>query len=508
MKRTVDLIELRGELWGSFSLFCATFFPLVTGRPWIVSNPEGRESHFTQISRALTKCANLETTSLVIGVPPGYGKSVLLSMWVAWTLSRYPDSQYLYISYGHELAAKHTAFIKSIVSTSAYRAVFDIKIRQDSRAKDFFQTEQGGTIKAFGSSGSVTGQDAGMPGLDRFSGALILDDPSKPDDVYSDAIRGHILRNWTDTIAQRPRSPSTPVICIAQRLHEDDLPAYLMSGKDVRQFETLILPALDAAGNALYPEVHSKELLLRMADLQKYVFASQFQQDPLPAAGGLFARADFPILLEDPKILCTFLTCDTAETDKDYNDSTVFSFFGVYMLEDGVTLALHWIDCIEVHIEPKELKDVFMAFYLDCMRYPVKPQFAAIEKKSTGVTLCSVLRDTRGLQVREIPRTAASGSKTARFLAIQQYVASKLISFTEGMHHVDHCISHMTKITANESHRKDDICDTLADAVRIALIDKSVYIPGLEAQTQVVAGLADRFRNKMAVLNRGNRVAR
>jgi len=33
----------------------------------------------------------------------------------------------------------------------------------------------------------------------------------------------------------------------------------------------------------------------------------------------------------------------------------------------------------------------------------------------------------------------------------------------------------MSKITANDAHRRDDIADTVADAVRIALIDKSLH---------------------------------
>jgi predicted phage terminase large subunit-like protein len=97
---------------------------------------------------------------------------------------------------------------------------------------------------------------------------------------------------------------------------------------------------------------------------------------------------------------------------------------------------------------------------------------AAIEKKSTGTTLLSVIKDIQGIQVRDINRTRASGSKTQRFLECQPYTASKRISFTRGARHIDKCINHMTKITANDSHRHDDIADTLADAIKIALIDK------------------------------------
>ncbi len=505
MKKSVDIHEMRAELWGSFLLFCQTFFPLVTGRDFIASNPPGRESHFISIARALTKCARLETTSLVISVPPGYGKSTFVSMWVAWTMARYPDSQYLYVAYGHELAAKNTAFIKRIIETSAYQQLFGVKVRQDSRAKDIFQTEQSGTVVALGAQGAVVGQNAGMPGLDRFSGALLLDDPLKPDQAHSQTIRESVIRNWRETLAQRPRAPNVPIICIAQRLHEEDLPAYFLSGQDERQFESLILPALDVAGNALYPEVHTKEMLLEKKDKSPYVFASQFQQNPIPAGGALFRRDDFAVLLDEPEILCTFITADTAETSKNYNDASAFSFWGVYMLEDGVTVSLHWIDALEIRVEPKELKEAFMAFYYDCMRHKVKPQFAAIEKKSTGVTLVSVLQDIRGLQVREVQRTAASGSKTARFLEMQPYVASKLISFTQNMFHVEPCIQHMMKITANDSHRHDDLADTLSDAIRIALIDKSVYIPEVGSSKKVVNLMADKFRQRMQAINKAHK---
>src|SRR5690606_6800341 len=126
--------------------------------------------------------------------------------------------------------------------------------------------------------------------------------------------------------------------------------------------------------------------------------------------------------------------------------------------------------------EPKDLKSAFLDFYQECMRHPVVPRIAAIEKKSTGVTLVSVLEDElRGITIRNIERTKASGSKTERFLQMQPYVSEKRISFTKEARHAKMCIDHMSKITANETHRFDDICDTCADAIRIAFIDKTLY---------------------------------
>ncbi len=176
----------------------------------------------------------------------------------------------------------------------------------------------------------------------------------------------------------------------------------------------------------------------------------------------------------------TFITADTAETDKSYNDATVFSFWGLYEIETmgrrTGEMGLHWLDCQELRVEPKDLRDSFLDFWQDCARHRVAPLLAAIEKKSTGVTLVSVLKELRGIQIRNIERNRSSGSKTQRFLNIQPYVANKLISFTNGSKHSEMCINHMSKITANDTHRHDDIADTLADAIRIALIDKTINI--------------------------------
>ena len=475
---TIDLDGLRTDLLSDFLLFLRTFFKIITGREFYISRPLGRESHFVTVARELTLCAKLQTTSLLINMPPGYSKSTMVSYWTAWTLAMYPDSQYLYISYGHDLASKHTEMIKRIVSCNEYKALFGVQIRSDSKAKDHFRTTSGGSIKAFGSAGSIVGQDGGLPNESRFTGAVILDDLHKIDEAHSDTRRTTVIENYRETIIQRPRAPNVPVICIGQRVHEADIAAYMLSGEDERNWKTVILKALDESGNALYPEVNSVAQLLEKKEKNPYVFSSQFQQEPVPAGGAVFKTDWFPIMDFEPDIIMTFVTGDTAETDKEYNDATVFSFFGLYEIElmgkKTGEYGLHWLDCLETRIEPKDLKETFIDFLGDCMRHKIPPQMAAIEKKSTGTTLLSVLKDIQGIQIRDIQRNGSSGSKTQRFLECQPYVASKRISFTKDSKHVERCITHCTKITANDSHRHDDIMDTLSDAIKIALIDKSL----------------------------------
>lgn len=471
--------QLKFRLLTDFLFFMKTFFPLVTGREFLISNPINRESHFITIANELTLAAKLEVLSILCNVPPGSGKSTICSMWVAWTMARWPNSQYLYISYGKTLATKHTEFTRRIIQNPYYKTMFNIEVRHDSKAKDHFQTHQGGSVKAFGSSGAITGQDAGLPNCDHFTGAIILDDMHKPDEVHSDTIRQTVIDNYRETILQRPRGPNVPIIFIGQRLHEDDLPAYMLSGQDERTWKPIILKSIDDKGNALYPEVNSLASLLEKQEKNPYVFSSQYQQNPIPAGGAIYKEHYFLKLDQEPELTCTFITADTAETTKSYNDATVFSFWGLYEITENEQktgrFALHWLDCVEMRVEPKDLQSEFMSFYGDCMLHKVKPTFAAIEKKSTGTTLISVLDNMRGLEIREVKRTKIDGSKATRFLEMQPIVASKLVTFTEGAKHVRLCIDHMLKITANDTHRWDDICDTCYDAVKIALIDKTAY---------------------------------
>ena len=255
---------------------------------------------------------------------------------------------------------------------------------------------------------------------------------------------------------------------------------------------------IDDAGNVLAPDIKSKETLLQMEKYEPYVYASQYQQNPAPAGGGIFKKENFVILDEDPKILATFIIADTAETSKNYNDATVFTFFGLYKINDfnveTDVLALHVLDCLEIWVEPKDLEFTFKQFYSECLRHPVKPKFAAIEKKSSGSMLISFAKELRGIHIIEIERHAGSGSKTDRMLKAQPYINQKLISFTKDAKHAQKVIDHMVKITATESQRYDDIADTIADGIKLALIDKVISSYDMERKTDDVV-------RKMVTLN-------
>jgi predicted phage terminase large subunit-like protein len=481
-----EIAQIKAKLLGSFLLFTQTFFKLKTGRDFVLSAPVSREPHQISIAKQLTNIFNLKSKRCWMTLPPGHGKSTFVTYFIPWCFAHYPDCKFIYISYSADLASNHTSNIKAIMELAEYRELFGVEISRLSSAKDNFLTNYGGAVKAFGSCGAVTGNDAGLPNLDRFSGAVIMDDMHKPDEVFSDTMRQSVIDNFNNTIKTRPRGENVPIIGIGHALHEDDLQAFLLDGRDGYKWDHLLLAAEDEHGNILAPNLMTRKMLDAEKEFNEYVYYAQYMGKPRPAGGGIFKTEDIVLLDDYPRMLCTFITCDTAESTKDYADYSVFSFWGFYEIiyreRKTGDFGLHWIDCVQKKIEPCDLENELTSFYTRCLDFNTKPLFVAIEKKSSGTTLISSLKKMRGIVIRDIERTRASGSKTARYLEAQPYVSKRLVSINRYSPHTQFCLDHISKITANGTHRNDDIADTMYDAIKIALISKSLSIQMCENQ--------------------------
>ena len=473
-----DARTIAARLLSSPLLFAQLFYKELTGRDFIVPQPIGRESHVKTIYRELLSAYNGETQNLAINVAPGCWKSTLLTLWIAWSLANYPDSNFIYASYSAELAASHTVKIRDIVQLALYRKYFGVEIDPKCCSGSHFKTLNGGEVFSGGTTGTITGFNAGLPILERFSGALIIDDAHKPDETANESIRNKVKDNFVETLSTRCRSGRVPKIVIGQILHEDDIFSSLREGYDGNNWKFVCLPSLDENDNPLNPVVHSSEMLKTMREKQPYVFWAQHMQKPSPAGGGLFKEEDFMLMEQEPDILATFITADTAETANTINDPSVFSLWGLYRIKYGETetgeWGLHWMACEQMWVEPIRLESEFMSFYMRAHTHKVKPRYAGIEEKSTGVTLISNLKKIPGLKVLTFKPTRSSGSKGDRFIDMQKYIGSKLISLPKYAKHTTMCVEHMKKINAAMTAKHDDICDTCYQAIKLALIDKLI----------------------------------
>lgn len=247
-----------------------------------------RARHHQVICGALMRVYRGDCKRLIINVPPRYSKTELVNNFVAWSLGRAPDSEYILTSYASPLAINNAWQIREAVASRPYQEIFPaLQLRKDSAAKHDWRTEAGGVVYAAGAGGTITGFGAGKM-RSGWGGAIIIDDPHKPDEAKSDVVRKGVIEWFQNTLESRKNSPDTPIILIMQRLHERDLAGWLLDGGNGEEWEHVNLPAIQEDGTALWPEKHDIDTLRRMEQAAPYVFAGQYMQRPAPLAGGIF----------------------------------------------------------------------------------------------------------------------------------------------------------------------------------------------------------------------------
>lgn len=255
-----------------------------------------KADHHQLVCDALMRVFRGESKRLIINIPPRYSKTELAVVnFIAWSLGRAPDAEFIYTSYSARLAANYSWQARELVSHPAYRDIFDVELRHDSKAKDEWRTTAGGIVYAAGSGGTITGYGAGKH-RNGFGGAIIIDDPHKADEARSEVMRENVIEWFRNTLESRKNSPETPIVLIMQRLHESDLTGWLLDGGNGEHWDHVCLPAIREDGTALWPEKHTIEDLRRMEGASPYVFAGQYQQRPAPAEGGLFKPDQIQII--------------------------------------------------------------------------------------------------------------------------------------------------------------------------------------------------------------------
>ncbi|MFL7751356.1 DNA-packaging protein [Raoultella ornithinolytica] len=214
------------------------FFKQRTGGKMIIA------PHHLAIQRALDRVISGEITRLVINVPPGYTKTELATInMMGRGLALNKRARFMHLSYSHNLALLNSSTARSMIKSKLYQAMWPMELRDDADSKAMWWNEHGGGVYASSAAGQVTGFRAGHmePG---WQGALIIDDPVKPDDAYSDIVRNGVNNRFNETIKSRLAIETTPMIVIMQRIHYHDLSGYLLRGGSGEKWHHLNLPVI------------------------------------------------------------------------------------------------------------------------------------------------------------------------------------------------------------------------------------------------------------------------
>ena len=362
------------------------------------------------LADTLHKVHKGEIKRLIINIPPRYGKTELaVKMYIAWSLAKNPAAKFIHLSYSDSLALDNSSMTKEYINSDAFGRLWDIKLKKDSQSQKKWYTTDGGGVYATSSGGAITGFGAGS------GGAIIIDDPLKPDDAISDVRRSFINNRYNTTIRSRVNDRDVPIIVIMQRLHEEDLSGYLLDGGSGEEWHHLKLSALDDDNKALWPEKHSFDELEAIRQADRYTFSGQYLQLPSPPEGGEWRKDWFNIVnsAELPNDIVYEMYIDGAYTKDTRNDPTGIQISG----KSGDNLYI--FKSIDKYLEMPELKNFITSFVQSC-GVPVSQ--ILVEPKASGKSLVQLLRRETRYNISELTTNFVRYSKIERARASSPFI--------------------------------------------------------------------------------------
>lgn len=224
-----DVDALKSYCLSDVLNFTKYFFQVRFKRKFV----EGR--HHRMMADALNKVLDGDIKKLIINMPPRYSKTeIAVKSFIAMGMAINPAAKFIHLSYSDDLARDNSSEVQDIMAEIEYKRLFSARPGSTSTKK--WYTKQKGGLYSVSSGGQVTGFGAGLVDKEDineedsnfdefitksndqlFGGAIIIDDPIKPDDALSDTVRDKVNNKFDTTIRSRVNSRNTPIIIIMQR---------------------------------------------------------------------------------------------------------------------------------------------------------------------------------------------------------------------------------------------------------------------------------------------------
>lgn len=459
IKNPKHVHALRLKCLGDFSYFCRLFFPRVfKGQQLFIKN------HHLAVMQELTRVILGQTKILVVEMPPGFSKTTFcVHLFTAWGFAHNMQSRFVHTSYSDTLVKDNSVVVKTIMKDPLYKILFPYKFIQKRNASMFWKLEGGGGFRAVSSKGQVTGFGAGYPGTTEWNGAILIDDPLKPEDCYSHIHRERAIRLISGTVRTRRRGANTPIILFMQRLGEDDPADFVKKGGLGDNVKVLTIRAENSKGESIYPEVLSNEDIHALKTKDPYLWSTQYLQKPEAMTGHIFKRDSWKYYDVVPAdIEYKVIVLDTAQKKGEANDYTVMQCWG--FLDKKIYL----LDQFRAKLEAPELMIESEIFFHKHKKYWKKDAHLRkfyIEDKSSGTGLIQILQRRGGIPVEGIKRS--SKDKVSRAKDVVGYVTAGNVFLPKDAPWLSDFLLE-TSIFPLAKH--DDQVDALCDAVDILLV--------------------------------------
>lgn len=479
--------------------------------------------HHVVFANAVEKVIQGKTKNLLINVPPGSSKTEeVVINFIARGIALNPYARFLHLSYSDTLASLNSQTARDIIQSDEFQELWPTQVSNDDRAKSRWnildeKENKAGGCYAVALGGQVTGFRAGRM-VDGFQGAILIDDPLKPEDAFSKVKRDAANQVLQTTVKSRKANPDTPIVVIMQRLAENDPTGFIKNGnlKEVGEWEVITIPALideayieEHSKTFLTPEIISMiegeeqddkgrfsywpykeklESLLLMeqgnhqdkdgARMSKLVFAGQYMQAPKPIGGNLIKGEWFKRYRVLPRIVERNIFADTAQKTKEHNDFSVFECWGL-----GIDGEIYLLDLIRGKWEAPELKRRAIAFWEKhkALNYelhdlgPLRKMY--VEDKSSGTGLIQQLgkpeknENRQPIPVEGIQRNV---DKLTRVIDAITYIEPGLVNIPESAEFTNDFVNECEAFNATMTHDHDDQIDPMVDAVEKLLSNKNI----------------------------------
>ncbi len=181
--------------------------------------------HIRAICEHLEAVADGRIKRLLINVPPGCGKSLLVCVfWACWVWGpqNRPHTRWLFASYGQELSTRDSLKCRQILESDWYQEYWGDRVQlvADQNQKTKFQNSAGGWRLATSTGGRGTGEHPDF---------VVWDDPHNVNDVESQVERERVSTWRAATITLRGMARDVREVGIMQRLHRDDLSGWMLN---------------------------------------------------------------------------------------------------------------------------------------------------------------------------------------------------------------------------------------------------------------------------------------
>ncbi len=216
----------------SLSAFIRLAWPIVEPAMPLLSN-----WHIDAVSEHLEAVTKEQIRKLLINIPPGHAKSLLVSViWPAWIWATNPAWRGLFSAYAGDLATRDSIKCRTLIESEWYQQHYAIPggwgLTHDSNRKDEFTNSKSGFRKSLSVGGKATG----------FRGnAVVVDDPLNAKEAPSKTARDEAIYWWDRVMSSRLNDLRRGAkVIIMQRLHEEDLSGHVLAQTG---YEHLCLPS-------------------------------------------------------------------------------------------------------------------------------------------------------------------------------------------------------------------------------------------------------------------------